>query len=597
MISLVDAAGRAVLFPTNLQAATPYQFQVRLNGFAPAQSEWSLRQDLTVLAAGQGIIRFTAPVASLALYVRAAMSSSGSWTEAIFRFSSVPRRSVAVEVGVLWSQTFYAESDTLRAKIVVYDPEGLPARSVRWELFKNSALTVSGDSYDMQYSDPGYGVYRLHVVAVDGVGAVHAADSTTYVQGGSEVQATIAPKAPSGTMYHLGDVFLNEMQAAGGVSTELPVVTATLSLSTFLLPGTTHVKFDFVGQVDDEVVVRTPLGNWALVGPPTGFVTERVGYDYALPPHYLPVSGDLCLKVTVDLWNVRGFTHQSSAFTVRVRCFRSGPLLNEYAPCQCANYTGGGGARTRKLALVFSEANLELDVRTTSNRLGSPFEELFTTELVTSFPAVLASEGQPYPMAPQTGFSFSPANLVATYEPERADLAELDAKGSAGIPNVRPFILTFNQADNPHIVQRLKRVGGRVACYISEGAVELGAVVYVGIETSARGRVSLAIPVTASVYADAGTFAKIGEIALELADYDFTPGGLVAHLSIQDKLVTRRGESVITGSFWVAEGVNYRSLSRHQTVSDQQGQFNVVRLVRRITRTQAGQFAVRNTVP
>ena len=580
MLSLVDAAGRAVPFPTNLLAATPYLFSVRFGEFAPAHVEWSLRQGSTALVTGTGVIQFSAPEAALAIYVRALLSS-GTWVEGVFNFSAVPRRSVGVEAGITWSRTFYDENATLRAVIDVLDPEGLDARSIHWQLFKNSALVMTGDLPEVCYPEAGYGVYHLHAMVQDGAGAYHTADATTYVMGGFEVQATVAPAPPSSTMYHLGDVFLNGMKVDGGISTELPVVTSSLSTSTFLLPGTTHIKFDLVGQADDDVVVRTALGNWSVIGPPTGFVSERVGYDYALPPLFIPVGPDLCLKVTVDVWNVRGYEYSSSAFSVRIRCFREGPLLNEYAPCQCANYTGGDGDRTRKMALIFSEADLELDVESDANRLGSSVVESFTTDAVTSFQAVLASAGQPYPVDPQTGFSLSPSNLVASYEPVRSDLAELDARGVAGIPGVRPFILTFSQASNPQIVQRLKRVGGRVACYISEGAVEAGAVVTVGIETSARGRVSFNIPVTQTVYAESGVFAKVGEVALELADYDFTPGGLVAHLSVQDKLVARRNQFTSGGQFTVVQG-------RVETSAN--GQFRITK--GQPENTQSGRFLV-----
>lgn len=606
MLSLVDAAGREIPFPTNLLAATPYHFQVRASGYAPVKSEWSLRQDDTVLTSGESNhIRFTAPEAALTIYVRALLSS-GFWAEEIFSFSAGSRRSVDVTVGVVWSRTIYSENATLRARMAVTDPEGLLPASITWQLFRNSALVASGASAEVGYDTASPGVYRVHAVVVDGAGETHTADGTTYVQGGFELQTSIVPVQPTGTIYHLGDVFLNPMQVDAGVSSELPVVTSSVVCGTFLLPGTTHYKFDLVGNADDEVVVRTAIGNWALIGPPTGLATERVGYDYSLPSVYLLAPTDLCLKIGVDVWNVRGYAYAASAFSVRVRCFRNGPLLNTYAPCPCAAYTGGDGNRTRKLAVMFSEVNLELDVEHGGNRLGSAEMELFSTALPTTFLATLASSGSPHTADPTTGYSLSKSNLVTTYEPERADLAELDARGVTGLADIRPFITTFSQFGNPHIVQRLKRLGGRVACYLSDGAVEEGAVITVGIETSSSGVVNFQVPVSQTVYAPDGTFVKVGEIALEVTDYDFSPGGFVAHLSVQDKLVNKRTERGQDGTFKV---VNRRSeptvagqfkvvLGEHAVTATQTGRFKVVGVcVYRRTHTQSGQFSVVNARP
>ena len=122
------------------------------------------------------------------------------------------------------------------------------------------------------------------------------------------------------------------------------------------------------------------------------------------------------------------------------------------------------------------------------------------------------------------------------------------------------------------VVQRLKRLKGKLGCYLSEGAVEAGAVVTADIETSALGRVRFNFTVPSAVYAAPGTFVKVGEVPIDLSDYDFSPGGLVAHVAIQDVAITRRTPADQVGSYQLVKGRHEYSVpGLYRIIGDQPG--------------------------
>lgn len=507
---------------------------VLTDGERPVSSSWAIYTGSGTVAQGVGDVRFN-PATAVTHYIHvSALALNGISQENIFTVQVSVRRPVAVEVSAQWDSIDYTEGDTLHAKILFRDPEGARFSSLRWTFFRNNVLVAEGTSLDIEYADARYGCYRLKVTAVDGFGATVTGDSSVHVQGDFESQSAVLPVQPDPTLVYLGSVFSFSNIGEGGVVTALPYQLASFNQEVFLLPGTTHIKIEVDnGEVPDEVVVRTSLGNWLLVGSPGGLTDESVGYDYQPNQPYIPVPVDLRWKATFDLFKVHGFTADGFNFRIRFKCYRQSPKLYQYERCPYSITPGGAGNRARRFALLFTEIDMAVDAE---SNFVEPSAKMFTTPMVTEAPVVLMTSGIPDVIDEASGMFFTDANLLASYEPIAEGVKEVDAKAIFAWEGYRPFCMTLTMPGSPPIVQRPKRLGGKLVVYMANGALNSGAVVNVGIITAGgSGLASYNVPVMADNQSpDENTFVKVAEITINLSDGTFAGFGIVASIALDE---------------------------------------------------------------
>jgi hypothetical protein len=368
------------------------------------------------------------------------------------------------------------------------------------------------------------------------------------VAGGFEVQGTPIPTAIPPSSVYLGGLYTSELTGAGGPCSSLPFQLASFTESIPLLPGTTHISFDLdplQNTVEDEVVVRTALGNWLLRGYPTGLYTEDVGYDYRGDQPLLPAPVDGVLQMTVDAWKVRGAQAAAAfSFRVRVKCWRQSVPIYQYVRCPYSTHPGGAGQRARKFAALFTEMDIETDVNAGLERLGSGVNTYKTTSVESVPLQALTASGAPHRARTPTGAFFTDANWFAVYESANdIDLPELDAKAVSALEGVRPFYLTLTEPGVPPIVQRVKRLGGKMVLYMAQGALTAGTVVHATVHTSrlhsGQQQVTYSLSIPEDIYnASTDTFQKIGEIDISLEDYQFSGPGVLVDFAVVESGAT-----------------------------------------------------------
>lgn len=524
--------------PLSFLVNVPYRLTVQVDGGTALLVKWVVYQGSTAVASGTGDVLF-GPVAATTHTINViALHSNGTTVEDNFTVTVTASPTVPA-VGIDWGRLAYAVGDTVEASIRYRDPEARGFLDLSWSLKRNNAEIVSGTSTTVRLSSALMGVYRLVASVTAADGSLIEADSTVRVSGGTEIQASVRPRPASGTLQLLGTLYSKQFGVNGGLSPSLPYVLGSFTDRVFLLPGTTHVRFSLAsGSVDDELVVRTPAGNWPIVGPPLGLESEDPGYNYTLGRPPVPAPDDGVLDMTFDVVNVHGATSGGARGVVAVECLRLADQLYSYARCGTSQLPGGEGGRLRRMMVVFTGMDIQLDVYRGNqpNRLGSDAVESFTSAAAITKPAALTIDGTPDVGRLSRGFFFTQANKVATYEPVSADVPDLDAYAVYGIPGWRPFIMTLNQAGDTPVVQRIKRLSGSLLLYMAGGALDAGASVDVRIETSgAPFSQTYTVPVAASVYApDNDIYYQVGSVAIDLSDFQFSNGGLVAHLEISE---------------------------------------------------------------
>jgi hypothetical protein len=538
--------------PATLLGNTLYYFTVQVDEREVVPQQWTVTVGATVVASGNGTALTFAPIQSGLHSVDViALGEGGVPQEGMFSFNATPRGSGTIEVGVNWDRISYQSGDTLRARIFVTDPEGLPPTSVSWVLFRNNTRVASGSSQTISQAAAHDGIYRLRVDALDAYQQPLSCESTIFVTGNFEAQFSIPPEAPSNSLIYLGALYTEEVTGDGGTATVLPYQLASQTQEFYLLPGTTHYTFDLdpaQNTVDDEVVVRTKAGNWALVGYPGGLNGESVGYDYQ-PVTVIPAPADLKVRMTLDAFNVHGATYAAFNFRVRIKCYaQASQDIWRYEACAFSVHPGGEAARQRRWAALFTEIETVVDADTDLNRYGTGATPVtYTTPEVTSIPQMsLSASGEPNPVTTSTGLFFTDSNLYATYESE--GLAEIDAKAVCALEDVRPFYMSLQMPAATPIVQRITRLKGRLVVYVSNGAVSQGSTVKVTIQTGA-GPVEYSVPVDVSVYnASSTVFQRVGSIAIDLSDYQFSRNGVVADFVLNDSTLVWETD---TGAFWI----------------------------------------------
>lgn len=534
--------GRA--FPSSLLGNLLYTPDVFLDGRHVRPTEWSLTNVGGEIAHGDdALIEFT-PTQGIphSLYVRV-LNIDGYVEEVVYTFNVVLRGAGAVEVGVNWAKGSFAVGEMLRGTVYVADPEGQPPQSLAWTLYRNNVPVSSGTTPPILYPATD-GVFRVKVVAYDARNVRYEGDSAIAVTQNYALQSTLAPAVHDASCVYLGAVYSDTVEGAGGIATSLPYQLASYTQEVWLLPGTTHIQFDLdplQSTVDDEVVVRTLTGNWVIRGYPTGLYNESVGYDY-LPVTTLPAPADQKMRFTVDAYNVHGLAYTAFNFRVRVKCYRNVQTIWRYEQCAYAIHPGGEGRRDRKWALLFSQVDAEVDVDSDYNRYRSGRTTVpYTTPIVTSLPGlVLSAFGSNIPVDASTGLMYTEANRIAIYEAE--GYPELDAKAVSAAEDVRPFSLTLEMPATPPLIQRIKRLGGTMGIYLSNGAVAEGAVITVRIQTSLT-QVVHQFTMPSSVYVNSDTdFLLVGTVDIaDITDFQFDHNGIVATFYVDETAVVTSG--------------------------------------------------------
>jgi hypothetical protein len=441
-----------------------------------------------------------------------------------------------VNLSINWSSLSFVAGDAIKAAIRLSDSSGVPPTDLAWILYRNGVQIASGSSRDVQFQTSSAGLYRIKATAG---GAL--AESAISVGGGFEIQATLIPPAVDPTCVYLGALYCDELTGSGGPCPTLPYQLACFTQTMYLLPGTTHVTFDLdpnQQQIDDEVVVRTATGNYLINGT---LHDEEVGYDYLGGRPLLVAPADGILRTTIEAFNVNGAVANDFNFRVRVKCWRLGPALYQYVRCPFTTLPGGHGKRDRQFAALFTEMEVETDVDSPSHRLGTGVNVYKTPEVSTMPLTALATDGRPNPVQAATGFFFTDSNWYAIYEPDSDDLPELNARAiSAQDGGLRPFYVTLEEPADPPIIQRVKRLRGKLVVYMSQGAITKGSVIRVRIltsrlQTSGLYEVSYSIPVTEDVYNNnTDIFQRISSVALDLEDFQFSDNGVVVFFSVDE---------------------------------------------------------------
>lgn len=523
--------------PSSLLARTAYDITVSIDGSVPIFVEWELLSGLTVVASGQGAnFRLVPPAPGVFTLDVKALKSTGHGEESIFTLPVSSRRTVAPVLSVKWSRLQVAQGSSVSAVLNYHDPEGTTATNLYWALYWNSNQISNGNSPRIDIPAAQHGVYRIVASATDSTGATVLADSSIRVGGAYEVLPAIVPPHDNTTFQYLGCLYSDTFTTAAGTASYLPFDVATFLQETVLLPGTTHVRFilDDDVSVDDEVVIRTNTGNWAVVGPPSGLSTETLVYDYSLDRPYISAPADRRLAYTVDVWNVHSYPISASTFRIKVECYYAADAIFEYSRCSYSEFSGGAGQRQRRLIAVVENMAVDLDAVFARGRGGADSTIVYTTQLPDRIYTIASAQGTPYPQLPATGAFYTEANIVSFYDPPaHTGLPVLQASGVYGMSGLRPYTFTLTTPAEYPVVQRVRRAYGRMGIYMAAGGVNADATITARIKTN-NGLVDYTVPLADFYNPEVDTFEKIGEVDIDVSDYGFDIGGLAIYLKINE---------------------------------------------------------------
>lgn len=536
------------VLPNNLLVGQTYALEVQVNGALPSNTRWVISAMSGAISSGfSPEIIFTPLTAQVYFINVAAVDFSGNLQQQTFTVTVSNRRNGAATVFASWKTLTAVSGDTLSARVVFLDPEGLPPASISWILYQNFVQVASGISLCIDYFNAPAGLYTVVVQAADATGAQVVGESSMRVQGIFEIQSSLQPAPVSPTMQYLGSVFTFQCNGGGGILMALPYVIGTISQELFLLPGTTH----FVTALDsafgvDDVVARTFTGNWATVGPPSGLSGQLLHYDYTLGQPYVPAPADLRTKITADAYKVSGTFFGPYSFRVEIKCYRQGPPLYQYAACPYSRFVGGAGPRSRRLVAFPSQALVY-----TAGQ-----QSLYVTPEVTEIPVTLEATGQPDTVNPNTSTTFTDGNVVCTYEPEEIGLAEIDVNATYGLPGFRPCVLTLTAPANPPVISTVQGISGNLNFYLANGAVNAGTVITATVSAPhipSGFRVTLRV-VQDYFSPDENTYVNIGSVPVALNDLEFNRFGLVIAFHVDETGVS--SVSLPPGSLPVAQGAD-----------------------------------------
>ena len=519
-----------------------YTVKVCSNGVALTPVHWEVTSGGSQIASGVGADIVFTPL-SLAVHTLAAqVVGEFDLPVDVGATVNVVARPNLSEAGVKWGQLAYGEGANISAQINARDAAGKPPSKLTWTLARNGQPILTGSGASVAYSACHSGLYRLSGIVYTPEGQL-AFDSTVLVGTGVTGQPNLPLPDAGGTQVYLGAVFTQNVTSDRGTVPSLPYQLGSFTEDIYLLPGTTHWSFDLDpagGPLDDELIVRTQKGNWCLNGFTGGLTGESVGYDYGFLPAMIPAPVGNAIHLTVDLFKVHGMQQQGTSCRVRIKCYRR-LAQAVYSYSRCASSTdqpGGLGRRARRWAAIFTCADIQTDVFSGLNRLGSaPAVISYTTDSATTIPLMrLRADGYPHPVRGYTGLNFTDSNLYAIYEAEGQP--DVTACAVSAVESVRPCIISFQMFDGsrPVVCNRVSRLHGKLSVYLLDGEVLGGSVVNLTVSRSdGLASSSFSLPITTTQYANADdTLLQVGSVTVDLSDYQFDETGVVVSFSIDE---------------------------------------------------------------
>lgn len=482
---------------------------------------WNVYVGATLVFSGIGSeVAFTPTLSQPHTLHVVAQDPEGFQVEGVFVYSVSGRPAGVASIFIHWDKEVYQECDTLTGTISWIDPQGTPVRINSWTLCWNNLVMTSGTGSAVYYEGLYHGLWRLQVTGVDAFGVPLSGDGTVFVQPYYERRDATVPSALNGSLVYLGAVFSGVLHGCGGASTSLPYQQASFAQDAKLLPGTTHVFFDIdpsFSTVDDEVVIRSHTGNYALMG--LLAPGAPIGYD-VLPNNYLPAGADKQMRYTVDVFNTSGAFYSAMHFRVRVKCYKLVPALYRYAQCPYSTLPGGEGQRQRRWAVMFSQIQLQDG-------------QVYTAQAPGTIPlATLTATGLPNPYDSLTRVVYTESNRYAVYE--RNEAPDLDAKAVCAIEGLRPFCMALQVPGNLPAFTTLGKVSGLMYLYLNGAAITRGATVRVRIQCGS-GETAYSVPITSDVYnPSSDAFVCVGAVAVNLQDYQFDFNGLSAWIEMDE---------------------------------------------------------------
>jgi hypothetical protein len=332
----------------------------------------------------------------------------------------------------------------------------------------------------------------------------------------------------------LGEIYSPQVVVAAQTAAYLPYEISSLSAVSYLFPGTDFVRAEVEGTVDDEVVLRTQTGNWALVGPPGGFNGEALPYDYRYERPYIPAPLDLKLRYSLEVWNAQDQAVGAQNFRVKFKCYRAAAPLFRYTPCDWSAYPGGTGERQRRLVALFTQADVECDADLHLGRTGTGTISYQLPALVELRSSLESERGSDQVF--QDDRFFTQRTTLATYEAVNGESLDLPVNGIYGVAGVRSSYQDFGQKGYPRPVQKVKRVYGKLLVFVAGGGFSEGTSIAVRLRTGADpGYQTFTVPVNKNVYApDYDRYVKVGEVAADVSDFEFSRLGLVFDFSVNE---------------------------------------------------------------
>lgn len=522
--------------PASLTAGVDYLFTALLDNEAPLQQHWTVSTAAGVLTSADGPFAYSFNSPQTHYIHVSAVGYAGQTEELLISVSVIDKRASAPSLSVAWAKLNWLPNEELRATLTFQDPDGLAPQNVAWVLYRNGLEMNRASGSRLSYPNAVAGTYRLRATAVDAYGNSVTADSAVLVRGGFELQSAIPPLQPGGTLQQIGELFSYELRYGGLTCTALPFPVAALTQEFLLPPGTTHFSFAVDGTPDDEVIVRTNLGNWALVGAPDGLSTEVYDYDYALfGTGAVPAPMDRYVRATIEVLNVHGATVSGGRLRLRVLCWQATPQVYAYTKCPASSYTGGQGARERRLLALFTNIDVQLNV----GAVTAPAVKAYRCSDVQQIAATAVVTGAPGVAVPDTGVVYTVSNRAVVYEPVEVGLPELDAHSVYGLPQGRSCQLDLVQYGNPRTEQRVRRAYGKLNVYLAAGAVNAGTQITVTCYTGKYpGYRNFTLTVPSDCYSpDADLYVKIGELAVDAVDYEFERTGFVFDIRLDEGAV------------------------------------------------------------
>ena len=503
-----------------------------VDGSAPLSVQWSYGLRAGPRVTGVGDIVFQ-PVNAETHYLHVVVVKlDGSSVEAVFILSVTVTAASVATVSITWSDPAPVAAGPNSATIHVSG--AIPPRSVAWTHYANGSIFGSGGGATVALGHLQPGIHRIYATVVDADGNTVVGDSSIHVPSSFGLQSAVVPPQPiDSSLVYLGAVFSPVIEGDAATATSLPFLLTTFIGSVRLVPGSTHFSVDLdpeQSSVDDEVVVRTQLGNWTLKGPPTGLTVESLPYDYKHNQPFQPAPLDLSARYSIEAWNVHGADVSRFRFRVRFKCYAAGDAVYRYTPCEWSSYSGGLGERQRRLLAVVTQVDLSLDDESPQNR----GIETFTAPNQGYIRGSFETSGRPDRPYFADDFFYSDQNVAAVYEKE--DLNDIPVRVTYGMPAVRPCVLDFSQTGTPRIVNKVKRLSGKLIVYLAGGALNQGTVVTVRIHTGKLPTYE-DVPVTIgqNVYnPDYSGFVKAGQANIDITDFEFNRLGLVMDFTIDE---------------------------------------------------------------